>query len=138
MYLIYATPARIRLLLKILSSKDDLCVYETKEKEYLFVRGDPLPHIPSELRRQVTIKPFSGRYLPFLKNAGRLNEIMESIEPKVTEGSAVRVTSGRFEGFSGIVREMRGDTCIVEISVFGRILCEEFSKDELQPVEVGI
>jgi len=136
MFMVFSTPRRIRILFKTLNGIKDLKVYETKSPEYLFVSKDPADFIPAGLRKDVEVKPFEGRYLPFLKNANRLAGFIkgESLPP----GVAVRIISGRYEGFSGIVKSSSETACVVEISVWERIVRAECGREELEKLEVDL
>ena len=136
-YLIFAPKKDIKLILDILE-KHGVTVYETKQDEYLFVMENPVKFIPEEIRRRIKIEPFTGKFLGFIKNAGRLKEILN---PKpLAEGTPVKITGGRYEGFFGIIRKYyeKEKTYEVEINVWGMMLKEKIERDHVVKTEAEL
>lgn len=137
MYLIYSESSRkIRLIKKVLSEVKDMTVKETKFPEYLFVDEDPSMFIPGHLMGGVKVERFEGGYTRFLKNAGRIAELLRQSKPEPLEpGAPVKITAGRFSGFSGIVKTVSEKGCDVEVNVWGNILRTTCSPSDLKKVE---
>jgi len=138
-YLIYTESSRrINLIKKLLSDIDDLIVKETKFPEYLFVDRDPSMFIPGHLMSGVKVERFEGGYTRFLKNAGRIAELLRKSKPEPLEsGDPVKITAGRFAGFSGIVKTVSEKGCDVEVNVWGNILRTTCSPSDLKKVETA-
>jgi len=133
MYLIHAAPKKIKLILNILKKVEELKVYETKLPDYLFVTVDPARFLPEEFVTAARIEYFKGSYTTFLKDAGRISELLKKeIYPP---GTPVRIVGGRYEGFSGIVKGMSGEKYNVEVSVWGAILRAECPPSEVKKTE---
>ena len=128
---------KMKLIRESLSRHEGLTVRETKLDQYLFVDVDPMEHIPEYLRRGIKVELFKGPYTRFLKNAGRIGDLIHGAKPEAPEvGDSVRITIGRYEGFSGLVRSISGDKYEVEVQVWGNIMKTVCDSSELEKVEV--
>ena len=120
MYIIYAMPKIIKLLIPILTKKGFI-VRETKLKEYIAIRNDPSAAIPDSLRTAVKIEQYDGNYFTFLKNAGVVRDILNP--PKLKAGTPVRITGGMYKDFKGIIKRVnRDNTYKLEIGVWGQMV----------------
>jgi hypothetical protein len=133
-YVIYSSPRKIKIILKHLRAKG-LVVEETDLPEYLITIRDPMPYIPAELKKAVRVQEFEGRFAEFLKNAGRIGRLLFGKE--FSEGDAVEVKDGMYKGFSGIVKKMKDKLVEVEVSVFGKVIVEEFLPEQLEKIASG-
>ena len=129
-YIIFTTPRKAKILLKHLKLKG-LIVEETDMPEYLITIRDPGPYIPTELKNSVKIKEFQGRFADFLKDAGKLGKMLFS--KGFSAGDAVKITSGVYEGFSGIVKRVN-ENIEIEISVFGKVVVDVFQEEQLEKI----
>lgn len=79
-----------------------------------FLRGRAKNSAPESLRE--------SEVMNMLGAADALNETPEASEDIYFEGEAVKVTSGPFSGFSGVIKEVNGDRqkLKVEVKIFGR------------------
>jgi len=78
-------------------------------------------------------------YVKFLKEAGKIREPLRR-QKLIGPGDIVKIITGEYEGFTGIVRSKDDDRALfrVEISVFGRLVIEVFEGDQLERVESGL
>jgi hypothetical protein len=132
-FIIYASNRKAKVLLKHLKTKG-LIVEETDLPEYLITIRDPSPYIPAELKNSVRVKEFQGRFADFLKDAGKLGRIL--FKKEYSAGDVVKIKSGVYEGFVGIVKKVNKNI-EVEISVFGKIVVEEFREEQLEKLATG-
>lgn len=139
MFLIYSDSSRkMSLIKKVLSGVEGLTVKETKFPEYLFVDRDPSRFIPGHLMSGVKVDRFEGGYTRFLKNAGRIAELLRKAEPEtLAPGDPVKVMAGRFEGFSGIVKAVSEKDCEVEVNVWGNIIRTTCARCDVKKVETA-
>jgi len=135
MYLIHAIPKKMKLIFKALKNVKGLKVYETKLPDYLFTNLDPSQFLPEEFKAAARIEYFEGAYTTFLKNSGRIAELIK--KDVYTPGTLVKIVGGRYEGFSGIVKGMSGENYDVEVSVWGNILRAVCLPADLKKTEVG-
>lgn len=132
-FIIYASNRKAKVLLKHLKTKG-LIVEETDLPEYLITIRDPSPYIPAELKNSVRVKEFQGRFADFLKDAGKLGRIL--FKKEYSSGDVVKIKSDVYEGFVGIVKKVNKNI-EVEISVFGKIVVEEFREEQLEKLATG-
>ena len=120
MFYISAKPKIIKLLIALLE-KNGFVVRETKLEDYIIVRNDPTAYIPDHLQNSVKIKEDDGDYTSFLKEAGRLRDILNP--PKLQVGAAVLITEELYKDFKGIIKAVHDDDSYsVELSIWGRIV----------------
>lgn len=135
MYLIHAIPKKMKLIFNALKNVKGLKVYETKLPDYLFTNLDPSGFLPEEFKTAARIEYFEGAYTTFLKNSGRVAELIK--KDVYTPGTPVKIVGGRYEGFSGIVKGMSGENYDVEVSVWGNILRAVCQPSDVKKTEVG-
>ena len=68
--------------------------------------------------------------------AERLLSEAPTRQVELNTGAAVRVASGIYQGFSGIVREVSEEFVEVDIAAFGKVLPVKFKASELEPLTV--
>ena len=135
MFLIHAAPKKMKLIFNMLKNIEGLKVYETKLPDYLFTNLEPSQFLPEEFKMAARIEHFEGAYTTFLKNSGRIAELIK--KEVYPPGTPVRIIGGRYEWFSGIVKGMSGENYDVEVSVWGNILRAVCLPSEVKKTEVG-
>ncbi len=121
MFYINAAPKIMKVIIALLH-ENGFVVRETKMAEYILVRNDPTDYIPDNLRTSVKIKEDDGEYIPFLKEAGRLRDILHP--PKLQNGATVLITGGPYADFKGIVKSVHesDNSYSIELSIWGQIV----------------
>lgn len=120
MYSIFGQPKTIKILTKILE-ESGFVVRQTKLKEYILVRRNPVRHIPDNILKVVKVDEFEGGYYDFLRGANAVRDLLAPV--KFDPGDPVLVVDGPYKDFNGIVRrENRDKTYMVNISVWGKII----------------
>ena len=108
---------------------------ETKFPEYLITGENPLPFIPPDMARGVSVKESKESYFSILKQAGTLAYLFTP--EKIETGDIVRIKKGPLQGLTGIVKEVRKRTYAVEMSAWGKIVKSFFSIDDIEKVDQG-
>lgn len=120
MYSIFGQPKTIRILTRILE-ESGLVVRQTKLKEYILVRRNPVRLIPDNILKVVKVTEFEGGYYDFLRGANVVKDLLTPVTLK--PGDPVIIVDGPYRDFNGIVRrENRDKTYMVNISVWGKII----------------
>lgn len=120
MYSIFATPRILKLVKKVLEDKGYV-IRDTKLREYILVRKNPVMDIPENMRKFLKITRFDGDYFDFLKDANIIRDILTPEE--IEAGDPVVIIDGPYKDFKGIVKERRNkDLYMVDISIWGKIV----------------
>jgi|GEM_PF-5321420 len=115
-------PQKRKQLLTALHGK--VRVRETQLPEYIIAPCDPTAHIPQALQRYVTVMDIDDSHThAMLKNAGTTAEVRHK---KFSVGDAIKIKSGRYAGFTGLVSGSGElpDEYMVEIGIWGHVLRE--------------
>ena len=112
-------------------------IRETKIPEYILVRDNPSSHIPDSLKDVVKVMELENGYFGILKEANVLKDVLESDNYK--KGDPVKIIDGSYKDFAGIITEVRQKGLYkVEISVWGKIINDLVSAEEMEKTEVSI
>jgi len=132
MFVVRATGNKIKFIKKFLINKG-LHVEDAIFPDYFFTARDPSPFLPLELKEMVTIKQFSESHRNLLKK--RTDIRLATIPTEIYKfGSPVRVTGGKYQGFTGLVVDATDKTAIlVEIAVLGKIVKDTVKSSEIEP-----
>lgn len=128
MFVIYARP-RILKLLRVILERKGFLLEETKFPDYVVTSKNPSALIPSELQNSVKIQSLEERHFSILKHAGILKELFPT---ELSPGVHVKIKAGPYEGFTGVVHKAENSQCEVILTIWGRLLKEVFSKEELE------
>ena len=120
---------------KQLLGKVGLHVSETSLPEYIITVRDPNKLIPSEYTSYITVNPLTQSYSRILKNANIIKEMVEA--PKeFSVDTPVRVVNGEYKDFTGIVAQTENRHCIVQMSVWGKMIKAPIKHADLEPIEL--
>ncbi|KPK35868.1 MAG: hypothetical protein AMK70_04570 [Nitrospira bacterium SG8_35_1] len=136
MFAIYSTPKKINIVKKLLNGKG-LKILETKIPEYVLVKDNPSSFIPDSLKETVKVMKLENGYFGILKEANVLKEVLET--DNFRQGDPVKIIDGDYKDFAGIIKEVRQNGLYkVEISVWGKIINDVVSVEEMEKPEVSI
>jgi transcription antitermination factor NusG len=136
MYSIFAAPRVLKLVKKVLEDKGYV-IRDTKLKEYILVRRDPVKHLPEKIRKFVRVSRFDGDYFDFLKDANIIRDILAP--KKIEAGDPVVIIDGPYKDFKGIVKERRNkDLYMVDISIWGKIVTADVEAGHIEKKVIKI
>lgn len=128
MYLISGAPKKIKRIFTLYKNMP-LGLKETEFGEYLLSEKDPAGMIPSQMMSSLKVDVVDDcRAKNLVKGA-----VPES-KPLPSRGMPVRITSGTYKDFSGIVKSIENEDCTVEVMVFGHIVRATCAAKELEIV----
>lgn len=99
-------------------------------KELIICQESPHPFI-NDIPQVIHIIEATFEEVEYLLN----DKTQEKEDIKV--GSLVEVTAGEYEGFTGLVRNIRDGKATVDLNVFGKMLPVTVQSEEIRRVEVG-
>jgi transcription antitermination factor NusG len=99
-------------------------------KEFIICHERPHSYI-NDIPQVLHIVEATPEEVEFLLN----DESPEEKDIKI--GSLVEVISGEYEGFTGLVRNIRDGEATVDLNVFGKMLPVTVQTDKIRHVEVG-
>jgi transcription antitermination factor NusG len=136
MFAVYSTPKKINIIKKLLNEKG-LKIRETKLPEYILVKDNPSSLIPDSLKETVKVMKLENGYFGILKEANVLKDVLEADNYK--KGDPVKIIDGAYKDFAGIIKEVRQNGLYkVEISVWGKIINDIVSVEEIEKTKVSI
>jgi len=133
-FLTRINPGKAKFI-KNLLDKVGLHVSETTLPEYIVTVRDPNKLIPPEYAKYITVSTLTQAYSHILKDANIVKMIVDS--PKeFSVDTPVRVISGEYNDFTGIVAQNENRHCVVQMSVWGKMITAPIKHADLEAIEL--